>query len=278
MARIKAAGLFLVNKDNKILVGHPTNHDPNFWSIPKGKIDEGETPLQAAIRETYEESNVKLFQDLHDFVELGKQVYKHKKKEITLFAHFETDSARWDERLNIACNSNVPEERGGFPEMDAFKWVTLDEAEDILHDTQVKMLDKLDDVITEHRADKIWCVDCKEVTPHRKKLSAVRSGHQVCGVCARMNPVCILTKEGEDWFQKTSNKVLFLTFKEDRTFEEAFEEPAVGRGLLMSPFNDAFTWQTTPIQEIIEQDLDGHRKYVKFRTENSVYELNYHKL
>jgi hypothetical protein len=37
----------------------------------------------------------------------------------------------------------------------------------------------------------------------------------------------------------------------------------------MSPFNDYFTWQTTPIIEIVEQRND----YIKFKTKNSSYEL-----
>ena len=101
MAKEKAAGLFLVNREDKILVGHPTKHSPNFWSIPKGKVEDGETRLQAAIRETYEESNVKLFSDLHKFVELGRFVYNHKKKDIVIFAHFETKDANWSKNLNI---------------------------------------------------------------------------------------------------------------------------------------------------------------------------------
>lgn len=32
-------------------------------------------------------------------------------------------------------------------EMDDYKWVTLDEAKDILHDTQVKCLDKIKEII-----------------------------------------------------------------------------------------------------------------------------------
>jgi hypothetical protein len=37
----------------------------------------------------------------------------------------------------------------------------------------------------------------------------------------------------------------------------------------MSPFNAFFTWQTTPVTEIVEQK-EG---YVKFKTANSNYEL-----
>ena len=39
---------------------------------------------------------------------------------------------------------------------------------------------------------------------------------------------------------------------------------------MMSPFNQFFTWQTTPITEIIQERIGG---YVKFKTGNSTYEL-----
>ena len=283
MSKVKAAGLFLVNKDRKILVGHPTRHDPKFWSIPKGKIDGDETPLQAAIRETYEESNVKLFADLHDFVELGTMVYRHKKKDITFFAHFEREKDNWN-NLTIMCNSNVPEERGGFPEMDAFKWVTLEEARDILHETQVAVLDLLEEKTDDHIAEQngtytmLWCNDCNDYTYHREKLSAVMSGHRVCNRCSRMNPVCELKKVGDDYFSKVSNDVLWLEYNDDGTFKSKHTEPEIGLNLLMSPFNSMFTWQTTEITQIIDVNNDKPRKYVKFKTKNSIYELYYHTL
>ena len=68
---------------------------------------------------------------------------------------------------------------------------------------------------------------------------------------------------------KESARILWLEWNEDSTFKDKFELPAVGRSLLMSPFNDFFTWQTTPITEIIEQRDD----YIKFKTQNSSYEL-----
>lgn len=283
MGKVKAAGLFLVNKDGKILVGHPTHHVPEFWSIPKGKLDKGETPLQAAIRETYEESNVKLFIDLHTFIELGTIVYRHKKKEITFFAIVEPEHAKWH-KLNIRCNSNVPEERGGFPEMDAFKWVTIEEARGILHETQVAVLYILKEKIKDYRDELagkyplILCNSCKNQTFHREKLSAVLSGHRVCNECSMMNPVCILTKEGSPQFEKVSNEVMWLEFNDDGTFKEKFNEPKVGRSLIMSPFNDFFTWRTTKIVEIIEEQIVRNMNYIKFRTENSTYELITHKL
>jgi hypothetical protein len=76
-------------------------------------------------------------------------------------------------------------------------------------------------------------------------------------------------KRVEDGLVKESERVTWLEFNENRTFKERHEEPAVGRALLMSPFNMYFTWQTTSVTEILEQE-EG---YLKFRTKNSTYEL-----
>jgi hypothetical protein len=72
-----------------------------------------------------------------------------------------------------------------------------------------------------------------------------------------------------DGLTKQSEKVLWLEWNEDGTFKEKWDTPEVGRSLLMSPFNDFFTWRTTVINEIVEQRED----YVKFKTKNSNYEL-----
>ena len=73
----------------------------------------------------------------------------------------------------------------------------------------------------------------------------------------------------EDGLVKESERVTWLEFNENRTFKERHDEPAVGRALLMSPFNRFFTWQTTSVTEILEQK-EG---YIKFKTRNSTYEL-----
>ena len=72
-----------------------------------------------------------------------------------------------------------------------------------------------------------------------------------------------------DGLTKQSKGVKWLEWEEDRTFKEQFEEVAIGRSLLMSPFNPSFTWQTTKVTEIVEQQED----YIKFKTGNSNYEL-----
>jgi len=74
---------------------------------------------------------------------------------------------------------------------------------------------------------------------------------------------------GRDQLTKTSLGVKWLEFGEDGRYKADFEDIAVGRSLLMSPFGPSFTWQTTPVTEIVEQRED----YIKFNTENSSYEL-----
>jgi hypothetical protein len=87
----------------------------------------------------------------------------------------------------------------------------------------------------------------------------------------------VITQEAPNWklvrerdgLTKHSVGVTWIEFKEDGFYKDRHDEPAVGRSLLMSPFNQFFTWQTTVVTEIVEQKPD----YVKFHTGNSTYEL-----
>jgi hypothetical protein len=72
-----------------------------------------------------------------------------------------------------------------------------------------------------------------------------------------------------DGLVNQSKEILWIEFDKKGNFKEKYDEPAIGRGLLMSPFNVYFTWQTTTITEIYEQK----ENYLKFKTGNSVYEL-----
>lgn len=75
-----------------------------------------------------------------------------------------------------------------------------------------------------------------------------------------------------DGLTNKSKDIIWLEWNEDGRFKAKHDSIAIGRSLLMSPFNDFFTWQTTDVTEIIEQRED----YIKFNTKNSTYEL--HKL
>ena len=72
-----------------------------------------------------------------------------------------------------------------------------------------------------------------------------------------------------DGLTKQSKEVMWIEFNDEGRFKSKHDEPAVGRSLMMSPFNRYFTWQTTTVTEIVEQRED----YIKFKTQNSNYEL-----
>lgn len=55
MKKTHSAGGVVVNPKGEILV---VNQNNDSWSLPKGHIDPGESPVQAAVREIAEESGV----------------------------------------------------------------------------------------------------------------------------------------------------------------------------------------------------------------------------
>lgn len=72
-----------------------------------------------------------------------------------------------------------------------------------------------------------------------------------------------------DGLTKQSRDIKWLEFNEDGTFKTDLPFPEPGLSLIMSPFNQFFTWQTTQITKILKQRDD----YIKFKTGNSIYEL-----
>ena len=75
----------------------------------------------------------------------------------------------------------------------------------------------------------------------------------------------------EDGLNKKSKDITWLEWDDEGRFKEKHNEPAIGRSLIMSPFNHFFTWQTTVVTEILDSTDD--LSYIKFKTKNSTYEL-----
>lgn len=76
---IEAAGGIVANVDSKILMIFRRD----FWDLPKGKIDPGETPEQASVREVNEETGLghlvlgnHLMDTWHTYQQKGKRILK----------------------------------------------------------------------------------------------------------------------------------------------------------------------------------------------------------
>ena len=52
-------GLMIINHDKKVFCGQRLDNNNQAWQMPQGGIDEGETPINAAYRELYEETGIK---------------------------------------------------------------------------------------------------------------------------------------------------------------------------------------------------------------------------
>lgn len=129
----------LIIHDKKLLICRPKWDRPD-WNIPKGKMDDGETYLSAAIRETLEETNIDLSIVQKRIQELGLMPYLKNKK---LYLYLvEIDSVPL-----LKCNSFYESNGGLEPEMVDYKWIDLDEYPNYMNKGLIIALDLIKDRI-----------------------------------------------------------------------------------------------------------------------------------
>lgn len=121
MTQVRAAGGVVVADDGRIALIHRPRYED--WSLPKGKLDEGESWEDAAVREVQEETGVlaRCLEELapHEYVDR-----KGRPKRV-----------RW---WRMAVVDAPPFEVND--EVDALRWATPEEAEAVLtyeHDRQL---------------------------------------------------------------------------------------------------------------------------------------------
>ena len=114
----------ILNSDRELLLCHVTGQ--NHWDLPKGGIDVGETPMQAALRETREECGLRL--QAEALLDLGRFRYTNK-KDLHLFA---TAHPRV-ELSALCCESHYLDRFSGrhLPEMDGFGWFAFERVQSL---------------------------------------------------------------------------------------------------------------------------------------------------
>jgi len=129
-------GIFIVNNNNEILLGHPTHSSHSELSIPKGLLQKDELPIDAAIRETKEECGLIIPKDKLKYV--GKSIYKSNKKQLIAFF------VKYDFNINeCKCSSFVELLDKRFPEIDYFRKLDIQDAFKFIHITQQELLRKI---------------------------------------------------------------------------------------------------------------------------------------
>lgn len=119
----KSCGV-LLNCCGKYLLAHSTGHGRMGFGIPKGMQDAGETDKETALRELFEETNIKLAEaDLSE-----KPFISYRAKSGKAMVVFSAEIS--DVPDNMFCSTLIP--NSGRPEVDSYLWATKDEALDLL--------------------------------------------------------------------------------------------------------------------------------------------------
>lgn len=139
-------GIVVLNKQNKIFVAKRIDNPKDFWQMPQGGVDNGESFLTAAYRELEEEtsiSNVELIQEIdgtttyelpkHLLGIIWKGKYKGQKQKWFLMRYLGEDS-----EINIKTHK---------PEFLEWRWIDLDMITEVVVDFKLHVYEELKEKI-----------------------------------------------------------------------------------------------------------------------------------
>lgn len=121
---VQIAGGIIVNPERKIAV---VNQFGNSWSLPKGHIEDGETPLEAALREIEEETGI-TDDELRFIRPLGSYV----RNKISADGKSEVPNAARELHLFLFESSRSGKLNPLDPDNPEARWVPVDEVSDML--------------------------------------------------------------------------------------------------------------------------------------------------
>lgn len=119
----KTSAGVIITDGTHVLLGHTTNSQR--WDIPKGGVDQGETALEAAVRELAEETGLRITPDKLQY--LGRHSYSDR-KDLELFLW---KVVQMPDPHMLHCVSEFYNEQEGAwqPELDAFQVVPWSDAD-----------------------------------------------------------------------------------------------------------------------------------------------------
>ncbi len=124
--RITAAGGIVENEDGKILFQYRRGK----WDLPKGKLEEGETIEECAVREVEEETGLRNI-ILGELVGITHHFYTEKQKEIDKETYWYAMKANGEQQL-------VPQLQEDILEL---RWIHENELQEYLSDTYPNIIE-----------------------------------------------------------------------------------------------------------------------------------------
>lgn len=146
MSKLISAGILLQYQD-KFLIGHPTSGTgtTGSWGILKGKVDEGEQLITAAIREFEEESSIDLCDQKYELIVMPYPFYYYQVNKKTVYVFWAIDEEGWTTQRKLSCPSMI--EGTNMPEIDDYKWATVDEAIKMVTESQKELFKTVKELI-----------------------------------------------------------------------------------------------------------------------------------
>lgn len=140
-----SCGVIIKDNDGMLIV-RPTNH--NTWNIPKGIKDENETDMNAAFRETEEETGIDLYElwiagKIQSLDNMGQFDYYKGKKLVLFNILFNTEDLPATE--DMKCDSMFYNEKLGIyqPELSKFKYIPIEDYDNYVNKSLKKVLNKI---------------------------------------------------------------------------------------------------------------------------------------
>lgn len=139
----------LIDTNGEFLCCHSTGKkwQPNTYDLPKGHLEEGENPLETAIRECREETGIDYSdRPKSDFIDLGTFSYIPK-KDLHLF-YVKDDDLK--DTTGLHCDSTFERYGKDWPEVNGYNKFTREDMSllyDHLQKTVREAFDKLDEIV-----------------------------------------------------------------------------------------------------------------------------------
>jgi len=139
MTKVVSCGIVMLNARRELFVCHATG-TPR-WDLPKGVQDPGESALQTAVREAWEETSLAL--DPEGLVDLGVFDYPPAKRLYLFALRVAIDAFRIDD---CRCHTSFPHRITGMPtlEVDGYAWKPLDRLGDWCGKNMTRVLTAID--------------------------------------------------------------------------------------------------------------------------------------